>query len=770
MPGIFISYRRADSPDATGRIYDRLLAEFGRAQVFKDIDSIPLGRDFRTHLGEMVGDCAAVLAIVGPHWTNIRNEAGERRLDDADDFVRIELEAALARNIPVVPVLVGHATQPTSPQLPASLAPLAYRQSIEVRPDPDFHHDATRLIKALRGLLDPEAAALAVSTLAENVSAAAGAQGKSRSGQGWWIIAAIAAALSAIVMSVPAIRLLRAPPPAEMRLQIPGTDAAGALGAFALSPDGGRIVYSATGKEGAQLWLQSLSTAQAEPLPGTEGALDPFWSSDGRSIGFFVGSDLKRLDLGGTSRTLAQVVDPRGATWNADGAILVAPGSSSSIMRVAASGGAVQAVTRLGPTQVSHRWPQFLPDGKRFLFLVRGAPEESGIYLGSLNNTAPVRLVASEQSAAYLPSGWLIWGQGGSLVGQRLDTGKPALVGNQVTLAQGLDTANSRTNVSVSSSLVAFRRGSGSQRQLRWFDRSGTAGNAVGATFGWLWSFQLSPDGRRIVTSQNGINSRTSNLWLQEGPRINRITFAASDDTFPVWSPDGTRIAFISDRSGNRGIYQKALPGPASEERVFASSKLKNPTSWSADGRYVLYTDFDPQSRGDLWVVPMIPDSTPAILLKTAADEQGGVFSPDGRWVAYHSDQSGRYEVYVRRFVLPGNGRDSPTVGETQVQLSVAGGTYPAWRRDGKELFFLRPGGVLMAAPITFTSSGVESGVPTELFATQLDARGSESAIGRMYDIGPDGRFLINAPVGASSAAPPIMLIENWNPDAVERN
>ncbi len=157
MPGIFISYRRSDSPDATGRIYDRLVAEFGKAQVFKDVDSIPLGRDFREHLNDLVGDCAAVLAIIGPQWTDTHNEAGQRRLEDPDDFVRIELEAALARNIPVVPVLVGHAPMPGSAQLPSSLASLAFRQSIEVRPDPDFHHDATRLVVALRKILDPSA-------------------------------------------------------------------------------------------------------------------------------------------------------------------------------------------------------------------------------------------------------------------------------------------------------------------------------------------------------------------------------------------------------------------------------------------------------------------------------------------------------------------------------------------------------------------------------------------------------------------------------------
>ncbi|MGH7068870.1 MAG: toll/interleukin-1 receptor domain-containing protein, partial [Acetobacteraceae bacterium] len=217
MSGVFISYRRSDSPDATGRIYDRLVGEFGKAQVFKDVDSIPLGRDFRGHLNDIVGNCGVMLAIVGPRWAEARNPAGQRRLEDADDFVRIELETALARDIPVVPVLVGHAQLPVAAELPGSLASLVFRQSIEVRPDPDFHTDATRLVTALRAILDPAAAAAAAAAAAEQAAAAitrpGAATGRQSSRRLGWIVATAVLGIAAAVLAVPAIRYLRETPP-----------------------------------------------------------------------------------------------------------------------------------------------------------------------------------------------------------------------------------------------------------------------------------------------------------------------------------------------------------------------------------------------------------------------------------------------------------------------------------------------------------------------------------------------------------------------------
>src|SRR5664279_1434528 len=214
LSGIFISYRRSDNPDAVGRIYDRLLAEFGKEQVFKDVDSIPLGQDFRGHLNSIVSECGVMLAIIGPRWADASNKAGQRRLEDPDDFVRIELEAALARDIPVVPVLVAHAPIPLASELPASLASMAFRQSIEVRPDPDFHNDATRLVAALRGIIDPAAVAAEEAAAAIATPAATGMQ-RGRLG---WMVAAVLGFAAAVVLAVPAFQRLRETPPPETRV------------------------------------------------------------------------------------------------------------------------------------------------------------------------------------------------------------------------------------------------------------------------------------------------------------------------------------------------------------------------------------------------------------------------------------------------------------------------------------------------------------------------------------------------------------------------
>ena len=475
MSGIFISYRRSDDPNATGRIYDRLVAEFGRAKVFKDIDSIPLGRDFRSHLNDVIGQCAVVLAIVGPRWVDAHNEAGARRLEDAEDFVRLELEAAMARDIPVVPVLVSHAPMPAIAQLPATLAALAYRQSIEVRPDPDFHNDAARLATGLRAMLDPKAAALAASTPAEPApTPGAGAQRAPRLRLAAGLLAAAAVAIALLL--VPALRHLRESSPPEIRTDIltPGRmETAG----FALSPDGRKLVFVGRSGGRRQLWLRDLAATRAQLLAGTEEASFPFWSPDSRSIGFFTDNALKRIDLGGGSpHTLAPTALTRGGAWNAAGTILFSPDLYSGLMRVSASGGAVEAVTKLGPKQGSHRIPSFLPDGNRFIYTAGGDADAGGIYLGALDGRQPIRLAATTSAAVYLATGWLLWNEAGKLIGQRLDPDKGVLTGTPVTLdpETTVPAANSDLPQASASAtgLLAYRPGVGETR-LVWRDRAG---------------------------------------------------------------------------------------------------------------------------------------------------------------------------------------------------------------------------------------------------------------------------------------------------------
>jgi eukaryotic-like serine/threonine-protein kinase len=760
LSGIFISYRRSDNPDAVGRIYDRLVSEFGKERVFKDVDSIPLGQDFRGHLNSIVVDCGVMLVVIGPRWTDARSQAGQRRLDDPDDFVRIELEAALARDIPVVPVLVAHAPMPGASELPESLASMAFRQSIEVRPDPDFHNDAARLVTALRAIMDPAVAAAERSATVITPPAAATGTQRVRFG---WILAAVMGIAAAAAMLVPTMRHLRETSPPETRLEV-NTPATDQPDSFALSPDGRQIVFAASGDGASRLWLRPLATTTAQPLAGTEGATYPFWSPDGRSIGFFAGSALKRVDLGGGApQTVAPVTSGWGGTWSAEGVILFAPSQTGPLMRVAATGGAAVAATTVKANQGGHAFPAFLPDGRRFLFVAYGSLDTEGIYLGDLSGGAPSRLTNAASKGLYLPTGWMLWNRDGALVAQRLDVAKAALTGAPVTLADGVSISNTLSSpVSVSAlGLVAYRTGGSAQRQLTWFDRSGTARGSVGDPDGTLRNPRVAPDGRRVAVTR--MVQGNQNIWLLDGARMSRLTFGGALDLYPTWSPDGTRIVFRSNRTGGGDLYQKLINGAGREELLPTIDSNKAPSSWSADGRFLLYMSNDPQTSGDLGVKPMVGDSTASVFLKTLFREAWGKFSPDGRWAAYQSNESGRMEIYVRPFHPPGAKDPAAASAAGQWQVSTAGGVYATWRPDGKEIFYLDPTGAMMAAPITVTGATFAAGAPVKLFPTRIYGGGVDAQQGHQYDLAPDGRFLITTVL--NSAAAPITLIQNWNPE-----
>ncbi len=556
-------------------------------------------------------------------------------------------------------------------------------------------------------------------------------------------------------------RTVPAPPETRTEIVTPATDQPAS---FALSPDGQRIVFTASTDGASRLWLRPLATTTAQPLPGTEGASAPFWAPDGRAIGFFAGNALKRLDLGGGApRTLAPAVAGRGGTWNADGVIVFAPSLNNPLMRVSATGGTAVAVTTLGQRQRGHHAPYFLPDGRRFLFYVQDAPDMAGIYLGALDGRASTRLTPADGSGAYLPAGWLLWVRAGALVAQRLDGTKAALTGETVTVAEGVpvDIALSASAVSVAATgLVAYRTGGGSQRQLTWVDRPGTPRGTIGDPDATLDAPRVSPDGRRVVVGRNVLGN--ADLWLLDGARARRFTFDPATDARAIWSPDGARIVFRSHRSGSGDLYQKLASGAGVEEPLLASDHTKTAYSWSADGRFLLYSVLDLKGDADLWVVPMAGDRTPSVFLKTPFREAYGAFSPDSRWVAYQSNESGRPEVYVRPFFPPGAAGTAAGAAGAQWQVSTAGGAFPAWRPDGKELYYLNPAGVMMAAPITVSGATLEPGAPVVLFPTRIVGGGVDGQQGRQYDVAPDGRFLINTEL--DSAAAPITLIQNWNP------
>lgn len=538
---------------------------------------------------------------------------------------------------------------------------------------------------------------------------------------------------------------------------------------FALSPDGRQIVFVAADDSGvSQLWLRSLATTTALPLAGTEGATAPFWSPDGRSIGFNTGTGLKRLDIGsGAPQTLSSIDSSSGGSWGADNTLLVAATLVTPLMRLSASGGAATAFTTLEPGQTSHRFPYFLPDGRRFLFFAPGSPETAAIYLGHLDGTASVRLTTADSGGAFHPDGWLLWTRAGTLTAQRLDLAQGVLTGEPIALADGVVGRASVT----STGLIAYRTGSATGQQLTWVDRAGTVLGTLGEPDVTMYRPRLSPDGRRVAVSRS-VQGNTD-IWLLDGARSSRFTFDPAADLYHLWSPDGSRIVFRSARTaGSRGdLYQKSSSGAGEETLLVSSDQLKTPNSWSADGRFLMYHINSSDKARDLWVVPMTGDPVPFPVLQTPFNERWGAFSPDGRWIAYESDESGRYEVYVRAFVAP-DASAAPAVGG-QWQISTEGGMTPAWSPDGQELYYLDPAGNLVAASLIVTGDMVEVGAPEVgapevLFPTRIVFGGRvEVNQGPQYDVATDNRFLINTEVG-EGGNDPIRLIQNWNPEAAQ--
>ena len=402
---------------------------------------------------------------------------------------------------------------------------------------------------------------------------------------------------------------------------------------------------------------------------------------------------------------------------------------------------------------------------RQFLFFALGSPDTQGIYLGSLDSKETTRLTASDTGGAYLPPGWLVWMQAGTLRARRMDLDGRKLVGDPVTLAdQVIFTPGTFIGAfSVSDTgMVAYRAGATAPHQLTWFDRAGKSLGTFGALDESLSFLSLSPDGRRVAVNRN-VQGNTD-VWFLDGTRASRFTFDAAVDEFPAWSPDGNRIAFDSVRKGAHDLCIKVSSGADEEKLLLETPQDKYANDWSPDGRFLLYQITDPQTGYDLWVLPLEGNQKPWPFLKTKFAELVGLFSPDGRWIAYISNESGQPEIYVRPFVTPGSANSAGNLARGQWQVSTAGGIYPRWRRDGKELYYIGVDGQMMAVPISATSTTLEPGKPVELFKPTIYGGGNLfTGLGRQYDVTRDGRFLINTVVDDAPSTP-ITLLQNWHP------
>ena len=514
-------------------------------------------------------------------------------------------------------------------------------------------------------------------------------------------------------------------------------------GAFALSPDGSRIAYSAVTDGVARLWVRSLNSGSVQPLAGTEDASDPFWSPDGRSLGFYARRTLWRTDLaGGLPQAIADGRDSsrRSAAWSARG-VIVFEGGRATLSSVPVSGGTPTEVSRSRTGEFRHVSPRFLPDGTHFLFYTRGA--DPAIFLGSLDGGEARRITEADSAGEYLPSGWLLWVRQKVLVARRFDPTSGTLSGDTVTLAQPVDTnlivGYGMFSVSASG-LIAWRTGLSSHSQLVWFSRTGERlGLLAESEEGNLINPALAPDGRR-VTATSTLPGKGGDIQLIDGLRSTRFTVHDADDRFSIWSPDGSRIAFWSKRELAGDLYIKPADGSAPEQLVLASAESKLPSSWSPDGQFLLY-----QSAANLMLLPLGGDRKPRAFLATPFDEHGGVFSPDGKWVAYVSNESGRSEVYVRPFPGPGG----------VWQISTGGGEMPRWSAGAKELYYLAPSG-LVAVAIASQAGTITAGQPQALFNPNLALRDGWP----QYDVSRDGRFLVA--VNVAGPTTPITLLMNW--------
>jgi Tol biopolymer transport system component len=538
----------------------------------------------------------------------------------------------------------------------------------------------------------------------------------------------------------------------QMRVDVTTPASMNAL-AFAISPDGQSMVFAAATDGRPRLWLRSLDSGSLRPLSQTDDATSPFWSPDSRSIGFFADGKLKRVDVDGElTRVLARSVADFGGTWNRDGVILFSPTPSSPLMRVSANGGDVPVGVRtLTPGQGSARSPQFLADGRHFLFYVQG--ENHGIYVGELGHADSHRLLDAD-AAIYAAPDRLLFVRQRKLYAQTFNQARTELTGNPYLLDEPVSTENGLAPVSASATSAILYRTGGvvGRRQLVWVDRSGAEVGRVGEPDdNNPLTPEISPDGRFVALSRSV--DANQDVWLLDTTRgvLSRFTSDVGSDAFPIWSPDSKSIVFNSARRGVFDLYRKSIDGSGAEELVLATPLPKGPTDWSPDGRVLLYRSPGPETGLDIWALPLERDQKPFAVVQTMFDERDAKFSPDGRWIAFESNESGQREIYVRPFPGPGS----------NTRVSRSGGAQARWRADGRELFYVALDGRMMAVPVQFGSDGrvFEAGEPLGLFATRIGGA-AQTRNRQQYVVSTDGRrFLMNNFVDESTL---MRLIVNW--------
>jgi eukaryotic-like serine/threonine-protein kinase len=561
-----------------------------------------------------------------------------------------------------------------------------------------------------------------------------------------------------------------------MRLEIslPAKTVLGSTGVFAISPDGRQLAFAAHGADSvARLWVRSLDSLDARPLYGSEAQVFPpfFWSADSRFLAFGAFGKLKKIDVaGGPAQTLCDcpglVV---GGAWSPDGTILFgqAPGG---LFRVSQNDGEALPVTMLDPSRKEtwHVQPSFLPDGRHFIYL-RGSAvsDNAGLYVGSLDSKPEDQdsrlLLSTHVGATYVPPegagmGQLLFVRDASLIAQSFDAERLVLTGEPVSLVKQIGSLLTNGFFSASTNGVLVYRTGGRTTQLTWFDQKGKRLGTVGEAAYYV-SVAMSPDGSRAAVGRSDLLTARLGLWLMDLTRSTSTRFTSGPSISPVgiWLPDGNRIILGSGLNAKYDLYWKRTSGGKEEELLLASDEAKRPKSCSPDGRFLLYSTTDAETRkNELWLLPLEGEKKPIPFVRTQFNNDEGQFSPDGRWVAYVSDESGRDEVYVRMFSLSPNGTISDDEGTWLI--STGGGIEPRWSGDGKTLYYLAPDGTLMAVDVR-SEQECRAAVPKALFQTPQHLRGSP--LRQSWSVAPDGkRFLFVVRTEQGSAPFNVML--NW--------
>ena len=573
-----------------------------------------------------------------------------------------------------------------------------------------------------------------------------------------WLSAGL---LTSAVVALAMFWLLRPGPATGVfyaALSLPEHTNATLYGGIALAPDGQHAVAVAATDGVSRLWLYSFAKPGSVLLPGTEGARYPFWSPNSRQIGFFAQGQLKKIEVAsGQPQTLCEAPQGYGGTWNEAGVILFAPDTTGvGLYQVAETGGTATPVTQLDKAraELGHWHPSFLPDGRHFLFFAyAGQPAQRGIRIGSLTGEVTSFFLSANAKAVYSTAGCLLFVRGRKIVAQPFDIEKLALRGEPAVVSEQVEFDPTTCQVELAvyrDDILLYRSGGNLTGQLVWVNRQGAQLGAVGPPAEYRY-LRLAPDGTKVLLERNDPEVETNDVWQLDLQRetLTRLTFNPASDWCPLWSPDMQRIIFTSLKDGAHRIYQKGLGSAEFEELLYPGDQRVLLTSdWSRDGRSVIFRNDGEKTGRDIAVLSVANDRAVSHYLATPFDEYWASLSPDGRWLAYQSTESGRYEIYVQSFPTPGQ----------KITISKAGGTFPRWRGDGRELYYVAADDKLMAVPVQIGAS-LTTGAPVALFELGSLGRRNNRYV---YDVSANGqRFLLIRPQENVSARP-LTLVRNW--------